>query len=336
MKTLTPHENNLKILKSVTPSMRYDKSESFTKWQSSARKKLSELIGLDKFCCVKPDLQIEYDKITGGFRDIRFSFSSEENYRVPCHLCLPESADNTTPLVICLQGHSHGMYLSLGESHDESDRDCIDGDRNFAERAIKEGCAALVIEQRCFGEAGGDSESNPDCYISSMAAILIGRTTVAERVWDVSRAIDAVTESFSQYFNIEKICCLGNSGGGTTTVYAAAIDERISFAVPSCAVAEFDYSIAAIHHCSCNFVPHIREYFNMGDILGLIAPRYLIQVSGKNDRIFPIDSAEKCFEEARLLYEACGATENCRFSVGDGGHRFYADSTWKIMHKFGL
>ena len=59
---------------------------------------------------------------------------------------------------------------------------------------------------------------------------------------------------------------MGNSGGGTATVYTAAIDERISIAVPSCAVCTYKHSIAAMRHCVCNFVPNIADYFDMGGI----------------------------------------------------------------------
>ena len=72
-----------------------------------------------------------------------------------------------------------------------------------------------------------------------MAALLIGRTTVAERVWDVSRAIDAVAKYFPQA-DSRRVVCVGNSGGGTTAFYAACLDKRICVAVLSCSVCTFE------------------------------------------------------------------------------------------------
>ena len=61
---------------------------------------------------------------------------------------------------------------------------------------------------------------------------------------------------------------MGNSGGGTATYYAACLDERISLAMPSCAVCSWDQSIAVKRHCACNYVPYIANYFDMGDMGG--------------------------------------------------------------------
>ena len=52
----------------------------------------------------------------------------------------------------------------------------------------------------------------------------------------------------------------------------------------------------AMKHCSCNYIPGIRNYFNMGDLGGLIAPRPLVTVCGVNDSIFPIEGVEESFQ----------------------------------------
>ncbi len=91
----------------------------------------------------------------------------------------------------------------------------------------------------------------------------------------------------------------GKGGGGTATFYVSCLEDRIKVFMPSCAFAGFDDSISAMFHCTCNFVPHIREYFDMGDLSGLIAPKTLILVSGEQDDICPKESAENCFDEVQ-------------------------------------
>ncbi len=49
-----------------------------------------------------------------------------------------------------------------------------------------------------------------------MAAQLIGRTTIGERVWDVQRVIDVLEKHFPQV-DSGNIMCTGGSGGGTAT-----------------------------------------------------------------------------------------------------------------------
>ena len=183
----TAYENNISVLKGVKPSMSYI-SGDVELWKNTARQKLSELLGMNSFEKVDALLDIEYEKELDGFVEIRFTFQSEQDYRVPCHMLIPKNIENP-PVMICLQGHSKGMHISLGRPKYDGDEKIIKGgDRDFCVRAIKEGFAAISLEQRNFGECGG-SEKGPRCMESAMTALLMGRTTIGERVWDISRAI---------------------------------------------------------------------------------------------------------------------------------------------------
>jgi dienelactone hydrolase len=159
-----------------------------------------------------------------------------------------------------------------------------------------------------------------------MNALMVGRTMIGERVWDVSRAIDLALT----YPEIdgERILCTGNSGGGTTTYYAAAMDERIKVAMPSCAVCTFKSSICNIYHCVCNYIPRISKYMEMGDVAAAIAPRKLIVINGKLDNIFPQAGVEECFDTIKAIYTAAGVPDHCALATGEGGHRYYAAEAW--------
>lgn len=330
MNRFTPLQRNLAVLRELEPSMGYHGELPFEEWQKKARKKLGELLGMDSFKKVADQFAIADETSHEKYREIRFLFQSESDYYVPCHLLIPHEIPKPAPLMICLQGHSTGMHISLGRAKFPGDEASIrDGDRDFAIRAAAEGFCALTVEQRNFGESGGN-EKGPDCYMSSMTALLGGRTTIGERVWDVQRAIDVVTAHFSQ-IDPNRILCMGNSGGGTATFYIACMEDRILGAMPSCSVCSYDESIAPIRHCTCNYIPGIRKYFDMGDLGGLIAPRALVIVAGKEDVIFPIEPTEKTFSLIRSLYAKSGRPDRCRLVVGDGGHRFYADSAWKEL-----
>ena len=327
----TAFENTKKILKTVKPSMAYSGGDVVS-WQKSAKEKLSELLGMGKFTKVLPATEIEYDKEIDWAREIRFTYLSEEGYRVPCHLFLPKNVNNP-PVVITLQGHSKGMHVSMARTKYEGETGKDDGDRDFCVRATKEGFASIAVEQRNFGECGGD-ENGPRCQESSMAALLMGRTTLGERVWDIMRLIDVIESDFSELVDINNICCMGNSGGGTATVYAAALEDRIKLAMPSCAMCTFKDSIGAMLHCTCNYVPHIAEYFDMGDLMAMAYPKYYIQVNGADDPIFPLTGAKEVFEKGKAVYDKMGEGDKCQHVIGNGSHRFYADDSWPYVHKF--
>jgi len=319
----------------VLPSLTYALDQDFVKWQATASDKLAELLG--GFPEIVPlNVRVEWEKDNELYREIRFVFTSEEGADVPCHLLIPKEGEMPFPLVICLQGHSTGMHVSLGKAKYPGDEEDIAGDRDFAVQAIKQGYAALALEQRCFGERRDQRPEeyqsvtrNHGCHHGSVTALLLGRTMIGERVWDVSRAIDAVAE-FPQV-DTQRIGCMGNSGGGTITFYSACMDSRIKIAMPSCSFCTYKDSISSIDHCVDNYIPGVLKYFEMGDLAGLIAPRSLVVVAGKDDPVFPIAGVDKAFSVAKNLYRIAGVEDKITLVVGDGGHRFYAQEAWSIF-----
>ena len=332
---LLPWQYNLKLIENITPEMRYDGKEDFSLWQSRARAKLSELLGMHNLNkSENNNFTIEYKTEEEDYTEYRFTVESEVGYSFPAVMRVPKGIEGKMPLCICLQGHATGMHISLGKAIYERDPMLISGgDRDFVVRGVKEGYVSVAVEQRNFGECGNKPDTGaPDCHVSTMSAIINGRTTIGERVLDVMTVIDAVTENFD-FIDEGNIVCMGNSGGGTATFYIAALDERVKLAMPSCAVCTYKHSIAAMNHCVCNFVPNIAKYFDMGDIAGLIAPRRLVVVNGKEDKIFPDNGVRETYEMIKSLYSAAGVPERCALVTGEGGHRFYADDAWPVANE---
>ncbi|MDR2686441.1 MAG: hypothetical protein LBB75_01715 [Oscillospiraceae bacterium] len=323
---MTPHELYLAQLAETAPLLRLREGQALEEWRGPARQKLWELLGMDRIAPCDLDARVEGALDRGEYTRTRFTFQSEPGYRVPGYFCLPKNGD-ASRVTVCLQGHGTGMHISLGEAKYPGDE--TDGDRDFVRHCIEHGHAALVIEQRCFGECGGRPGGGADCGQASMAALLLGRTTLAGRVWDVMRAIDMAEGRFSPG---AAYSCMGNSGGGTATWYAAALEPRVAKAMPSCAVCGFDGSIAPIGHCVCNYVPGIRRWFDMGDLAGLVAPRPVVVVAGAGDRIFPIGATRETFKLIQGYYGAAGAPDACKLYVGAEGHRFYAGA-WEEFAK---
>lgn len=329
MKTAYDHIKHL-IGKTV-PSFSYSGGD-YRKWKTDAREKLTQLLGLDRFSLCDPLLQVEYTRELENATEIRFTFQSEPGYRVPCHLLLPKGVEKP-PLMIALQGHSTGMHISLGRAKYPGDEEMIrGGDRDFCIRAVSEGFATIALEQRNFGECGGD-ENGPGCLEPALTALLMGRTTIAERVWDVMRLIDVVENHFADKVDVSCISLMGNSGGGTATVYTAALEDRLVLAMPSCAMCTFKDSIGAMYHCPCNYVPHLAEFFDMGDLMAMCAPKYFVQVNGVDDPIFPLSGAEEVFQKGFAAYQDLGIADKAILIKGQGDHRFYADDSWPVVHK---
>ncbi len=318
------------LIQTVKPSFAYD--GNLADWQPKAKQKLRDLLGMDKFTLCNLDFQIEFQEQREDFTEIRFTFQSEKGYRVPCHLLLPVGIEKP-PVIVCMQGHSMGMHVSLARPKFPCDKEDIEtGDRDYCIRAVKEGFAAVALEMRNFGEVSHNNYE-PQCYESAVTNMLMGRTTIGERVWDFGRLIDVLENHFADKVDLENICCMGNSGGGTATAYIAALEDRIKLAMPSCAMCTYKDSIGAMFHCACNYVPNIATIFDMGDLIAMAHPKYYIQVNGITDDIFPIEGAKKVFLDGKKAYEDNGDADKCAHVIGHEGHRFYADNAWPIVHK---
>lgn len=325
------HEEAFKLLK---PELAFSEDCDFAEYQATVRAKFLELIG-EMPERVPTNVRIDFEKDMGDFIEKRFVFTTEKYADVPCHLWIPKDGKEKHGVVICLQGHSSGMHISMGRVIYEGDENSISGgDRDFAPQIVGEGYAALVLEQRAFGERKSPKmRERTTCPHPSMVALLLGRTMVGERVWDVSRAIDALEDSFPE-IDTSKVAIMGNSGGGTCSFYAACFDERIKIAMPSCAVCTYRDSIAAMFHCACNYIPNAAKYFDMGDLAALIAPRPFIIVCGRDDKIFPLHGVKETFDTVSKIYEKAGAKDNCKLIIGEGGHRFYKDPSWDVFRSF--
>jgi cephalosporin-C deacetylase-like acetyl esterase len=297
-------------------------------WRRRAGEKIVELLAMPTEKPENDEFTVEWTRKHENYREIRFHFKSEPYVRVPAHLLIPRGRLNP-PLVICLQGHGTGMHLSLGRNLDgEEDESVRSGSHAYALQCVERGMAALAVELRGFGENGGVPEDRkPNCRLLSGSALLVGRTLQGERVWDITRAIDVITAHL-EGFDPDRIAIMGVSGGGTTCFYSAIVDARIAAAMPAACFCTYKDSIGLISHCTCNHVPHTAEYFDMGDLAGLIAPRPLVIVNGNRDQIFPLEGALKQFAKTREIYESLSAGDRCVHVVAEGGHGFYPAPAW--------
>ncbi len=327
------HENLLKN----KPVLAFDENADYPKWKERLRAKYTELLGLEKIAENACEIKVETEEIveTDEYTRIRYVFESEKGCFVPCYLLIPKDRQKKFPVCICLQGHTTGFHISIGEKKYDGDEESLKTS-TFALDAVKNGYAALAIEQRGMGERTTLlKKRGPSltcgCYFTAMTALLLGRTIIGERVWDVSKAIDSL-EFFKDRLDLSDITLVGTSGGGTATYYAACFDERIKVAAPTCSVCSYKDSIGDMWHCSCNYIPHSAEFFDMGELSALIAPRKLLVSVGETDPIFPLEGTKRVYSVIEKIYEKEGAKDNCRFVIfPDKPHYFDKVTTFSNL-----
>lgn len=323
-----------RILDERKPLLAFDPNGDYGTWKAQVIESFRELVG-DMPEKTDLNVRVEWEHDEGEFIERRIVFDTEKNCSVPCHLWLPKGIAAPMPAVICLQGHSTGMHISMRRfKYPTDEQNFTSGDEDFALQIVKEGYAALVLEQRSFGERACDPElfkSSFTCAHDANVANLLGRTIIGERAWDISRAVDML-EAIPE-IDKDHIALMGLSGGGTATYYAGALEPRIKAIMPAGAVCSFDGSIGVMRHCMCNYIPRMAKYFDMGEISCLIAPRPLIVVAGSRDPIFRIEGVRKVYSVIEEIYKKEGASDKCQLIVGDGEHRFFKDLAWGPFRK---
>lgn len=311
----------------------FGENKDYDTWRAELKEKFLDLIGIENVkanaCPLNMEIEekVEFDDYTR----IRFTFESEVGAVVPCYLLIPKLGKQKYPLAITMQGHATGFHNSVAIPKYPGDEDYIKrGD--FSIQAIKNGYCALAIEQRGMGERrprGPYQDGAQMCAYEAQMALLLSRTILAERIWDVSKAIDLMV-NFPEV-DMDKIMMMGNSGGGTATFYTACYDERIKLAIPSCAFCTYSSSILDRFHCSCNFIPRSYEYFEMQDVATLLAPRNVIFLAGVKDEIFPIEGTREAYETVKKIYAKAGAPDKCKLIETPMGHWWCADLIWPAI-----
>ena len=290
----------------------YDPSQPLEPQRKRADRLFRSLVGFDRMpcACSAPSVRVGFVKDEEPrFTETRFEFESEPGFFVPAHMLTPKAPSRLSkggklPVMICLQGHSTGMHISIGRAKFKGDEETIAGGRDFAIQAVERGYIAIAMEQRGLGEL----KHGGSCLLPASQALLLGRTLLGERIYDVTRLIDAIEGGLSDACDASRVYLMGNSGGGTATWHSAAIEHRLAGVMPSCAFCLYRKSIFAMDHCICNHIPHILEYMEMPDLAMLSAPTPVVIVCGRDDPIFPLDGVKEGFEllsEVGFRYVAC-------------------------------
>lgn len=306
-------------------------------WQKKFRKALRGALGLTLMgkglAGYRPHAEKLESRDCGLFVREKWRLWTEPRVPIPFWLLRPAGPAIRRPLVLTPHGHEPvEHYIGQAKTREEL-RVIRDEQRDVAIQAVMEGYVALLPTVRGFGETRGLEDTKwknlSSCRSALMHGLLVGRTPIGERVWDVERLIDWAIKR--KDVDASRIAITGNSGGGTVTLFSSACDTRIAAAVPASYFCTFYGSIGSIFHCDCNYIPGMLLLGEMSDVAGLIAPRPFCAVQGKKDDIYPIAESFKSYLRLRNIYRVFGAQEKCRLFVGDGGHRYYSAGIWPFL-----
>jgi dienelactone hydrolase len=280
----------------------------------------------------RPVVELDNAERLEGFTRRLGRIETEPAWWMEFWLLRPER-DGPFPLAVAPHGHEargHDTYAGAVGNDEQRRQRIAERDADVAVQAVQRGFLAVAPNMRGFADNlipdVNERHDARGCRSELIHALLSGRTVIGERVWDLERLIDWATAL--PEVETGRILMLGNSGGGVATTYAAACDTRVTAAIPSCSFVTYVGENGIVHHCDCNTVPGIYRFGELSDVAGLMAPRHLLIVTGREDTLFPPPEVERAVDGVRRIYKAAGAPKRFEHRWGEAGHQFYSDLMW--------
>ncbi|MDB5308926.1 MAG: Prolyl oligopeptidase family protein [Gemmataceae bacterium] len=239
-------------------------------------------------------------------------YQSRPGLYVTGNLYRPKVNNKKLPAVLYVCGHA-------GRGRDGNKAAYQDHGLWFASN----GYVCLVVDTLQLGEVAGKHHGtyNLDRFWWHSR----GYTPAGVECWNGIRGIDYLCSR--PEVDPEKIGVTGISGGGATTVWVAAADDRVKVAVPVSGMSDLESYVTnkVINgHCDCMFAYNTYQW-EWTTILALFAPKPLLFANSDDDGIFPMDGNRRIIARLRQAYEMLGAKDKMDEYVSKGGHAYRPD-----------
>lgn len=304
-------------------------------WQKAAKKKLWELLSLNKFstCELKPQIVEKYK--TKEYIREKVVFNTEEGVEMPVFVMLPAyKIKKKIPFILLIPGHGAGKVVMVHavdygeveetcENPKQREQDCL------ALKLVRQGYGVVAIDTRGAGERRErwHQSDNPKDFFTcahdklNKMAISLGYSLTGMNVWDAMKTIDYI-QTRPEFDG--RLFCGGHSGGGMLSLYLSAVDERVQGTFVSGYFYGFqDALFRQPNNCACNFIPNMWRYFDICDIAAMIAPRPLFIETGDNDSLngrLGLDNVLPQVKYTRKIYRCLEAEEKLEHVIYSGGH----------------
>ncbi|MFB5760393.1 dienelactone hydrolase family protein [Paenibacillus medicaginis] len=233
--------------------------------------------------------------------------------RVPASIAFPLTGEGPYPLVVF--NHSHGGDYANGRNELIRSSPYLQ-QPSFASVLTGMGYAVCCIDMWGFNERGGKAESE---LVKEM--LWHGRVMWGMMLYDNRRLLDYMCTR--PEIDAARIATIGMSMGGLMAWWLGALDERIGVVIDICGQVDAHTLIAKRgldHHGFYSYVPGLLKHFTTLDIQKRIVPRPRMSLTGRNDRLCPIEGVEHLAEGLSAAYRAAGKPEHWQPVIASGGH----------------
>ena len=257
-------------------------------------------------------------------------YESRPNFPVSALLFLPRDIKRKIPAVLGVCGHSANGKLEKAY-------------QSFCQGLVSKGFAVLIYDPVSQGERyqfdavpDGKEIAGSCTQVHNMLGKelrLCGEFFGSWRVWDGIRGIDYLCSR--PEIDSSRLGVTGNSGGGTTSSYINALDDRLTMAAPGCYITTFMRNFDnELPVDSEQMPPNLIAYgCEMADFLIAQAPRPTVILAKSNDFFDPRGAVE-AYEDAKIIYSLMGAENNIQLKISEGNHGFCRNNREKMYELF--
>ncbi len=308
-------------------------------WQARTRPALRETIGFQDLPAadLAPETIEVVDK--GDYTREKILIQTTPWTVMPVYILKPKTNATVLPVVLAFHGHGYGVKDIVGLWENGQERETPDGyHKDFGVALCRQGFMVAAPEISCFGERQSDfsyldasmgQEAPSTCQHTATLAFHLGGSALGLRILDGMRLVDYLETRPDADTN--RLGAMGISGGGMSTFFATALDQRIRACVVSGYFCSLRYSIFGMHHCTCNYVPGLYRFGEIYDLAGLIAPRPMLVEAGTHDPIFPIAAVEESVAHAQEIYRLYGAQDRLETDYFEGRHRINGERAYDFL-----
>lgn len=290
--------------------------DSLDEWQAKRpelHRQLAEMLGLDPMPERTPlNAKITETTETDDIIIERLFFESRPGLYVTANFYRPKEQAGPLPAVLYVCGHA--VVKKGGVSFGNKA-----GYHHHGAWFARNGYVCLTIDTLQLGEIEGihhGTHREGRWWWNSR-----GYTPAGVEAWNSIRAIDYLQSRPEA--DGDKIGITGRSGGGAYSWYTAAMDDRITVAVPVAGITDLQNHVVddcVEGHCDCMFMVNTYRW-DYPLLAALIAPRPLLISNTDKDKIFPLDGVVRTHALVRKIYELYDAEDKLGLHITEGPHK---------------
>lgn len=296
-------------------------AEEWKKARPLLQKQMLEMLGLDPLP-ERSDLKVTITGTTErpDFLVDRLHFQSMPGLYVTANLYRPKKSNGPQPAILYVCGHSEVKKDGV-----------IYGNKAHYQHHgawfAANGYVCLTLDTLQLGEVPGQHHGtyrDGQWWWYSR-----GYTPAGVEAWNAVRAIDYLISRAD--VDPKRIGVTGRSGGGATSWWVGAIDDRVSAVCPVAGITDLQNHVVdgksktypngcVDGHCDCMFIVNTYRW-DYDTVAALVAPKPLFLENTDSDSIFPEDGVRRVCKRLETVYGWYGASDKLRLLIGKGPHK---------------